>query len=364
MITITQDLTALYPVFNDSFIKFTSDIDPSHAEVILNDTDTFPEPFLIFPSPDGEFLFNFSEIAKASFSELGFNQGDGTITNWGESFTDNKSSVQLTIKTYNGATNDSLAKTYTFYKSVVQPDEPLLDNYILSKSKNGIDFDLRYWEGFPFDFQIKDLETNDEISVKNAGSGMTPIAPIVASANGSLKVHIDTVSQNWTSANYLPLGSFTNKLEVYENDVFKANINIDRVEPCGGIYIRWTNGEGGFNYWLFDKFYRSNLNSRSMGDIALNNFLNAGSVSGKSVEFGKDATRSLRVKTLVNKKFKSMFESLYLSPNIEMYSETTPFTLGTWSPVKIEGTFNDNVKRDSEEYTLTIDLPKPVTITR
>lgn len=205
MITITQDLTSLYPIYNDSFIKFVSDINPTRAEIVLSDSATFPEPFEIFPSPDGEFVFNLKEIAKASLANTNFSHGDGTVSDWGESFDDNFATVEATIKTYNGAASDSLTRTFTFFKSVIQPGEQLLDNYLLSKSDNGVDFYMKYWEGFPFDFQIKNLGSGDEITVKNAGNGTTPVNDITATADGSLKVYVDTVSTNWDFGQLLAL---------------------------------------------------------------------------------------------------------------------------------------------------------------
>lgn len=363
MITITQDLPVSYPAFNDAFIKFTSNIGPNRAEIIPSNTSIFPDPFIIFPSPSGEFVFNLKEIAKASFSNPEFNHGSGVLSGWGQSFADNKVTVSVTIKTYSGSTSDTISKAYTFYKSVVQIGESLQDNYLLDHSLNGVDYRVKYWEGFPFDFQIKDLADSVGVTIKNKNSGNTSL-PITSTLAGSMKVHMDIANTNWTSSNFSPLHSLRNNLEIYEAGVFKANLEVSKAEPCGGIYLRWFNTKGGYNYWLFDEFYRGDLKTKSIGSVATNSFLNAGSAPAPYVDFGKSGNRSFRLKTRVENYLIKTFEGLFESPNIEVYSSRSPFTLGSWTAIRMDGSFSYQNKRDLTEYTLSIDLPDIIPMTR
>jgi hypothetical protein len=41
------------------------------------------------------------------------------------------------------------------------------------------------------------------------------------------------------------------------NGAFKANINIKEWNQLC-IYLKWFNANGGYSYWLFDKFYSDN----------------------------------------------------------------------------------------------------------
>jgi hypothetical protein len=53
-------------------------------------------------------------------------------------------------------------------------------------------------------------------------------------------------------------------IEVWVNGAFKANINIKRMESNCGIYLKWFNANGGYSYWLFDKFYSDTTNTKPL----------------------------------------------------------------------------------------------------
>lgn len=363
MITIAQEPGALYPAYNDAFIKFSSDISPTYAEVIPADTVNFPNAFLLYPDSSGNFLFNIKELAKASFSNPEFSRNGYTPFTWGQSFQDNKVSVQVTIKTYSDTTNDSVTKTYTFYKEVIQIGQPLISNYILSPSKNGVDYIFKYWKGFPFDFQLKDLAALQNVTVKNVSTGVTSAAMTTQQA-GSFALHVDTGASNWTDATFLPLINRRSELEVYQESVFKANVVLLKEDDCEGWYLRWYNNNGGFNYWLFDQHIQTETKVKSGGDVAKNTFLNAGSADAPFLEYGKTAKKALRLKTTVEKALQDTFEGLYTSPNVELYSAQTPGLTGSWSSIRIDGAITKFSKRENTEYNIIIDLPELITLTR
>lgn len=365
MITITQDLTALYPAYNDSFIKFSSDINPDRCEIVPTDTVNFPLPFLIFPDPDGNFLFNFKDLARASFANKEFSHTGYEPFTWGQSFEDNKTTVGVTIKAYAGSTLDSLAKSYTFYKSVVQVGEPLLSNYLLTPSDNGTDYALNYWEGFPFTFDLRNPGASKRIRAKNLNTGViSSLMGMVTQTSGAFKVHVDKSSENWTDAAFLPLITGENRLEITQNDVFQANLNLRKYVNCSGVYFRWFNDQGGRNYWLFDSFKRTETRARSLGRVAKNTFLNAGSQDAPYLEYGKEASRGVRVRATVGKDSFKTFETILTSPNIEIYTSETPYEAGTWVPVTLEGSLSVDSKRDTTDYALTFELPELLTLTR
>lgn len=363
MITITQDLTENYPAYNDAFIKFSSSIGPDRCEIVPTDSVNFPLPFLIFPDPAGNFLFNLKDLARASFTNKEFSRNGYEPFTWGQSFQDNKVTVGITINAYSGATLDSLGKSYTFYKAVNQIGEPLLSNYLLTPSENGVDYTLNYWEGFPFDFQIKELTATDNITVKNLNTGATSPA-MTAQLTGSYAVHVDKGSENWTSEAFLPIADLHNRIEIYQDGVFKSNLILKKRSECEGVYVRWFNEQGGRNYWLFDEFKRGEIRARSLGRVAKNTFLNAGSQDAPFLEYGKEASRGLRVRTNVGKDSLKTFETMLTSPNIEVYTSNSAFESGTWIPATLEGALIADNKRDTTEYALTFELPDLITMTR
>lgn len=362
-ITIEQDIDLQpYPAFNDSYIRFSSSINPTKAEIQIANTTIFPNPFIIYPDPDGYFLFNFREVAKASFSKEDFEHEGVTNFVWGQSFLGNLATVNATIRTYSGSTSDSLSKSYSFSKSVRQVGEEIYEQYILSPQTDPITYELTYWEGYPFNFQIQSIPVNDGITVKNLNSGVES-SEMTADFTGGFAIHIDKVTENWTVTNFLPLFDTVNRLEVYEEGEFKCNVNLIKKKPCKGVYVRWFNDQGGISFHLFDEFYRDTLQSSTINTIASNSFANVGSLVNPSRITGKEASTVYRVKTTVNRAELKVLKQIYTSPRVEMYTSHEPFVEGEWVDVELTTRdMADDTKKDRIEVTLTFLLPTQKTL--
>src|SRR5690606_9993728 len=90
--------------------------------------------------------------------------------------------LQLTlnanISAYNNTTGDSASVTYKFIKSA----EHLLgyqrklassnDVRVLLPSKNNFDYELTYYEGYPFDFAVQGINSGDTFFFRNTNTGM------------------------------------------------------------------------------------------------------------------------------------------------------------------------------------------------
>jgi hypothetical protein len=43
--------------------------------------------------------------------------------------------------------------------------------------------------------------------------------------------------------------------------------NIKRMESNCGIYLKWFNANGGYSYWLFDKFIQAETVQKTIDEI-------------------------------------------------------------------------------------------------
>lgn len=362
MITITQDLPNDYPAFNDSFIKFSSSIAPTYATIQINSASLGLDPFKIYPDPSGNFVFNLRNVAKASFDNKRFEIVGESSFIWGQHFQGFKTSVDLTIKTFNGGTSDTLNKVYTFKRAVNQIGEELRAEKILTDSKNGLDYALKYWEGYPFDFQLSEVTNGENVIIKNRNTGIDSAA-IPVTASGSMALHVDKVSDNWSNTSFLPVTDTKNRLEIYKGASFYANLELDKRDNCEGVYLRWFNNKGGVNYWLFEEYETINLSSKNGEFIGRNDFMNIGQSKSKELATGKMASKSLKLETYVDKDSIKTIESLFLSPNIELYTSKEPFVSGVWLTVSTESNLSLETKPELQKVSLTVDLPETYSLT-
>jgi hypothetical protein len=84
-----------------------------------------------------------------------------------------------------------------------------------------------------------------------------------------LKEFFSDGGYNETTSNLLSLSTTSNLIEVWVNGAFKANIN-KRMESNCGIYLKWFNANGGYSYWLFDKFYSDTTSTKPLMKLLVN----------------------------------------------------------------------------------------------
>lgn len=369
-ITITKNISGVYPAYNDSYIQFTSSLANNERAEIEITGGIFTERFIVYPNKSGVYTFNFKEPAKALMSEYPLEDVNGaTISSgtWGQSLNGVSLTLDATIYVYNSTTNESTTINLDFYRAVKQYGQSIYDNngQILNYSTNGVDFNLTYFEGYPFSFELQNMvhTGTKDITVKNLNTGNVS-EEISTQFTGAFKIIVDKGSFNWTTTDFLPLPSTINRLEIYEDEVFKSNLNLKKVSSKCGVYLKWLNNDGGYSYWLFDEFYRDTLTSNIVGVYATNAFGNIGDSLSPSGMLGKEAARSMRLKTKVNKTEVKIIESLFTSPYVELYSATEPFQDGTWLSVQLNDNFTISNKKEINDVTVNIVLPEQNTITR
>lgn len=367
-ITINKQPTGIYPAYNDSYIEFESSLaNNNRAEVIITG---FTEPFTIFPDLDGVYTFNFREAVKVLFSQYSFKDehGEAITTEWGQSLLGHYLALSTTLKVFNNSTSETQAVNHTFYRAVKQAGQTNYNNncQILSaNTNNGVDYNLTYFEGFPFSFELQRLvyAPTKRINVKNLNTGIT-CDDINPQVSGAFKIIVDKATTNWTTSTFLPLPDLVNRLEIYEDDSFKTNLTLKKVPSKCGIYLKWLNTEGGYSFWLFDQFYRDTLNTQDLQELATNNFKNVGEgFFADTRTMGKAANEGMRLRTNLDPKERLHLQGLFTSPYVEMYTSQDPFIAADWVPVTVSGNYQFDNKPKQTVAVVNISLPEIKTIT-
>lgn len=265
-----------------------------------------------------------------------------------------------------GGSGDEVLTGYTeyeFFKAVKQVGETVFSNEaeVLAYSTDGENFYMTYFEGYPFTIDLKRITAGDTIDVKNLNSGANATQLVAASTN-SYRLYIDDgLGGVW---NALPAFDILNRLEIKINSVFKTNIFLKKVvgnEDCGtGIYVKWFNNQGGYSYWLFDRFYKTNIKAREKFSIAANDFSNVGSLVNQTVSGGYSAEEIIVAKAKMDDNEAMVLKDLLSSPSVQVWSAREPWQVGEWIDVSVSGDYSVSTKKKLNDITVNITLPELV----
>lgn len=365
-ITIIKEPSGVYPAYNNSYLSFTSSLaDNNRAEITIYPTSIFTRVFTIYPDVDGVYLFNFKEAVKVIFNECGFVDQNFFDDSYFKSISGLYLNQQIQAKVYSDVDVETQDFFYKFYKAVKQIGESIHDNdfEVLTYTSDGITHNLTYFEGFPYHFDIKLVEAGKILKVKNLNNDLE-VDNINVSSTGAFRMNVDrSESLNWTDDNILPLIDGFNKLEIYEDDVFKCNVNIYKKYKCKGVYLKWQNRSGGFSHFLFDQYYRIDDKSKNIGVIDNSSFDNVDDNIGAYNSTGKDGESKIQLKTRYSQYEYEVLKDLIYSPFIQMYSSESARIKGKYINVDIEGTFRHSNKKEFNELSITVDMQKVNAVT-
>jgi hypothetical protein len=137
------------------------------------------------------------------------------------------------------------------------------------------------------------------------------------------------------------------------------------MESNCGIYLKWFNANGGYSYWLFDKFYSDTTSTKTIDEI-VGKYDNLKNVNSFSTITGKEANATYKIQTRFNVLYKEYITSILTSPSVEMYVHQTPFNqidVNKFIAVKLsDGSFTFNNKNSNFKLDLTITLPEILTV--
>jgi hypothetical protein len=362
--------STLLMAYNNNVVRFYSDntsLDTRYAEVRFG-----AYVLTLYPNPQGEFYFNFSDFIKNLISVHNLNddlnldiQNDGYVYYWSNNILLN-TLIEYRIYLSN-STYVSQTRTYVWLAGVLQLEEykrryPLFlnkDNCIMLspfvKANNNKAY-VKYWDGYPFDITIYNKASNTSIQLINK-SNLTNYT--FASTGSVNRLAFCDGQTTETIESVLPLQYGRNEMQINAgNSTFYFDV-VKEKDNCG-VYMKWRNSFGGWNYWLFPRGIRN----RSVKDIGQleNDFENIEDTTSPTVQIGRIAYDTITVTTdVLSEDDMVLISEMIESPTLYMftgmqYAQNTYFD---WLEVSLKTTdFKiQNAKTDLNRFNFAFDLP-------
>lgn len=343
---------------------------------------------------DGIFTFNIQEVIKALFGNfndnIDYNIADVLI------YDDNlllKLSVELeVIVTVDfDDTTETLATTAYALRSVhdigdknaetmvsfdptafttsVYPTQTLnkLDNFMIRSSSYLRQQYLKIFKGYPFCISV--IDKLDSVVLryaflsKDASELFSTVNRDILEADADkylkrliISDGVDLITPFTESECVIKINTINEANETNSIYLFEANI----VDDCG-IYLKWLNTEGGWSYFLFNKYYKMPFTAKSKGKINKYNDTLIGA-TGNQTNIGQTKTTGIKVnqRFLIPEEYAQVVE-IAASPIVYLYNEPkgTMALSSSWLEVSVEDfkdDFRDN-KKNIFDISFIFNLP-------
>lgn len=360
---------------NNQILEFTSDSleNPLYCEFEITDINTIR----IYPNTSGVFWINLKEYLSSllndyvddlDFTTIDELDIDTFVYDWSKVFLNTDIDVTITFDD-DSTDTDTITPFFLLGKEDLMPFKKGrtikdLSQAILSplKLETANRVHLRYWEGYPFDFALtRNIPSADTTqTITNNTNAIT--SPDVEFPNDVNRIVVCNGDTSVTLEDYLPLANGYNELE-FQNSMF---IEIWKDESPCGIYIKWLNQYGGYNYWLFNSQYEDVLLHGSKGVIN-NDFTALDNTNSVFRSLGRKIDNEFNVRSEhLSVNDINLLSGLLESPKIYLftgvpYSEASP---SDWLEVELKN--GNALKRDFKgnvpDLELTFKLPSHYTI--
>lgn len=358
-INITQSPNNIHPAYNDSYLKFTSTYTVDDRAVVVLDS---LYQFTLFPDENGEYLFNMKEVIKALINDSQFKDTiDSSVAGWGFNDASLYKEITVDIIVYGDGANETVSNTYTFNKAVKQYGDTELTNphQLMLPSKDGINYHLTYFEGFPIDLPFRFLAATTTIALKNRRTTDTT-QNFTSTVAAPYRLFLDKGNTNLAIEDILKLSDSINNIDIIINGVVASTVELKKAKNQCGRYIKWFNADGSYSYWLFNQWYKQEYVGKEIDRVSTNSFNDIyNNQEGINKITGKNGGSSLKLKTLVTEDEKNHLISLVTSPMVQMWSESDPYQDGRWIDVKlVSNGFNYANKKSKNQVEVDIELPE------
>lgn len=199
---------------------------------------------------------------------------------------------------------------------------------------------LTLFKGYPFDFS---LYSNSSIALRNTTIGAYVLYGGVATGVNRVYLSrgeylLDQVDEYPTFINRVILDGGTivsnpcytpslspiisngyNDLSIELGSNPSIDLKIKLVDACEGVYLKWFNEYGVWDYWLFNNIHKDNIDSKVI-DIYNTDFVGIETTYFPSLITGKEAinTLDLTYNGLDNYEYKQV-KSILTSPRVELF---------------------------------------------
>lgn len=328
MIIFNNTLTGILPAFNNNIIEFKSDsiVNSVQAKLTINSNE-----FIIYKLPSGWYRFNFKEISKTLVNHNNFKDElttdiiDIDINSYTYQQIDGfySGGVNIEIKLINGSIENEnfnisfLAnvlnlENYKFYDTT----NPFL---LLPNIKNTTNqYYAKYYEGYPFDFTFYEIN-GDNIQLQSEYSYLTNFE-----RKGVLtRLFFGDGENDLINNSLFQLSNNISKIEIFQNEITTNKfLFLERVSLCNNdaIYLKWFNAQGGYSYYLFNKFYERNLNFGALGELD-NDFYNLKNTTSPIIQIGRTSFDRIKVDSdLINENEFNFLVGILSSPKVYMFT--------------------------------------------
>ena len=376
-IVFTKDIstTKLLMAYNNHFVKFSSD----NAKIPLNCTITGigVVPIIIYPHPDGSFLFNLCEYVKSDINTNNFSDNlttdlqSSNPTSFTYDVSDNcflNPSVNFKI-TFTDDTFETISRTLKFIAGAENLESFKKNEIIISEANylvlspvedrtNNKTY-LKYWEGYPFEFSFYTNFPADQFKLINTTNSLN----YEFQAKGNVtSLFLSDGRTDVTIEDFLPLALGYNQLRIEHEEVIQENlITIHKVDTDCGIYLKWLNQYGRWNYWLMSKNHFRNRSTKSLGQLE-NDFENIEDTISPMIEMGKTSQESIRcIYERMNVNEKRILEGISESPKIYMFTgeRFSRANANDWIEVSLKTNTFNITKPSTELYSIQIEIELP-----
>lgn len=350
--------------FSPYYLEFDSSVSNyTRADLFIKDASfNLITSVSLLPDSNGDFKYNLSGVVKATVREyndfLEPQYHFPNISNPANAlFVDNTiaRSYVFSINVYNGTTLvDSLVNSVPFYfiKASRQIlENPLMNDFSTSSLLPFIkpllvnDYKVICWKGYPIDVQFDALGSTAQSVVSGSNYNIN------ASAEDRMLRFclIDSLGNEYTNL------STTANYEIQLNTSLDIAFIIDyRVPTCEGKYFRFTNINGGQEYWLFDNVSIIEPQRQNKSRVQ-RNYNNLTTARSRDVSLGNEVTKYLLTTYTTNSEEENrVLTALIDSPIIELWEGGNQ-----WRRVELTNS-NGSVssKQVSTNFSFTFDLGK------
>jgi hypothetical protein len=352
--------TKLLQAFNNNIIRFHSDVTGTPTKATLTG---FGFVSVLYPNPNGIFYFNFKDYITAEINQNNF---AGDFSAPGPTFQKGVDaglfmSDNLEIKIHfqeTVLTDDVITIPLNFILGVEQITDRFTEQFqnnnsmnILSPlSNNGIAY-LKFWRGYPFDFSTF------------LGFNFAPGTQFVLLVAGT-----NVTVQNTNRINAIYLSDGINYLIPSTQQYLDfGNVVVEQIDGACGIYVKFRNKYGRWNYWLFENGHYNTRSSKSLGELN-NNYNDIEDTISPVVQIGRVGDSNIKViGQRLREKDKLILEEIIDSPKI-YYFIGQPNTIPTqkdWLEVSLKTTsfVTQTPKKKTYNYNIEFDLPNRYTQT-
>jgi len=344
--------------YNNNVIRFNSD-----SEIPISATITFNGVTVtLYPNPPGFFYFNFKDYITGLINTNNFKDDAELLLPTATPYVDWTSkvflysSIDITINLAN-ETTDTDNVNVNWLATMFQLDNKGTIPSTLPKILHE-DSVLTFYPNLPFDVTILTPQTGDEYYFTNIDNSLSlTIEPPHGQVNRLI------ISDGDLEYDLFDLG--LNNFELTSDKIGSgdgATVSINRkVLTCfKGIYIKWINSFGGWNYHYFES-WRKDQTTKDTFELN-NDFDNLEDTLSKIIQGGKTGFNKIVTKQeFTTNENKAGFLTLFTSPKIYLYTGTygQQTQVTDWLEVSLTpSTINlSNSHKNQSTYNLTFELP-------